>query len=184
MHIELAARRIGAASLLFIVAGCAHVRMPWDRPARTAPTDATIAGIELAANSTDISYARLAPDRAQSAAVQEYAARMLTDHTAIERSMRDLLDAIRLDGEESPVSLAYRDESTAKRAQLRATAGRTFDLAYIDNEVAFHTRLVDLLEKQLVPNAHDPQLRQALASIRTAEAAHLAHAERVRAGLR
>ncbi len=192
MPIGLIARRVGAASLLLLAVGCAHrpsmhlpsVHMPWDRPARTGPTDATIAGVELAANSTDMSYARLAPNRAQSAAVQDYAARMLTDHSAIDRSMRELLDAIRLDGEESPVSLAYRDESTAKRAQLRASAGRTFDSAYINNDVAFHARLIDLLDKQLVPNAHNPQLRQALASIYTAEVAHLSHAERVQAGLR
>ncbi len=192
MHIELIARRVGAASLFLLAAGCAHrpsmhmpsLHMPWSHSTQTGPTDATIAGVELAANSTDVSYAKLAEPRAQSVAVQDYAARMLTDHSAIDRSMRELLDAIRLDGEESPVSLAYRDESTAKRAQLRASAGRAFDSVYISNDVAFHVRLVDLLDKQLVPNAHNPQLHQALASIYTAEVAHLAHAQRVQAGLR
>lgn len=197
MPVDLFARRIGAASLFLLAAGCAHVpsvhmpslhmpsvSMPWHRTTIVGPTDATIAGVELAANSTDVSYAKLAPNRAQSAAVQDYAARMLTDHSAIDRSMRELLDAIRLDGEESPVSLAYRDVSTAKRAQLRASAGRVFDSAYVNNDVAFHTQLVGLLDKQLVPKAQNPQLRQALASIFTAEVAHLAHAQRVQAGLR
>ena len=66
---------------------------PAPKPVRpvAGPLDPNIAAIVLAANNTDISYARLAPSRAQSPAVKEFAAQMLTDHTGVNRLVSDLL---------------------------------------------------------------------------------------------
>lgn len=148
-----------------------------------APSDANIAAIVLAANSTDISYAKLVPARAQAQAIKDFAARMLTDHTAVDRSVRDLLDRLKLEPEENTTSLDFRDESTTKRDLMRELDGRAFDSTYIANEVSYHTKLLDALDKVLIPDAKNPQLKQALTQIRPAVAAHLAHAQRVQTAL-
>src|SRR5262245_20212244 len=52
------------------------------RPVK-GPTDANIAAILMAASNTDISYARLAPSRAQASGTKEYAAQMMTDQSSV-----------------------------------------------------------------------------------------------------
>ena len=152
-------------------------------PAPSGPTDANIAAILLAANNTDISYARLAPSRAQSQAVKDFAQRMLTDHTGVLQLVNDLLSKIELTPEDNATSLDFRDESAAKRDILRELSGHMFDTTYIANEISYHTKLLASIDNTLLPNARNVQLKQLIANIRPAVAAHLAHAQQVRTGL-
>ena len=137
----------------------------------------------LAANNTDISYARLVPSRAQTPAVKEYATQMLADNNGVNRVMNDLLARINLNPEDNAASLSFRDESAARRDQLRATEARAFDATYMANEVTYHTKLLASIDNTLLPSARSPELRQLLTSIRPAVAAHLAHAQQLQAGL-
>jgi putative membrane protein len=177
--------RFAPMVLLFVSAGCSrlHVDTPWGK-SDSGPSDANIAAIVLAANNTDISYAKLVPARAQSVAIKDFAQRMLTDHNAVNAAVSDLLNRIDLTPEENTTSLDFRDESTTKRDLMRELEGRTFDSTYIANEVSYHTKLLDALDKVLIPGADHPQLKQTLVQIRPAVAAHLAHAQRVQSALR
>ena len=174
-------KSLAAGTLVLVAAGCAH--LPWHR-GPSGPSDANIAAILLAANNTDISYAKLVPNRAQSPAIKDFAARMLTDHNAVNAMVNELLGRINLTPEENTTSLDFRDESTTKRDLMRELDGRAFDTTYINNEISYHTKLLASIDNTLVPFARNPQLRQTLLSIRPAVAAHLDHAQRVKAGLR
>jgi putative membrane protein len=157
--------------------------VPWGK-SDGGPSDANIAAIVLAANNTDISYAKLVPARAASPAIKDFALRMLTDHNAVNASLNDLLNRIDLTPEENTTSLDFRDESTTKRDLMRELEGRAFDSTYIANEVTYHTKLLASLDNVLIPNADNPQLKSVLTQIRPAVAAHLAHAQRVQSALR
>lgn len=148
-----------------------------------APTDANIAAILLAANNTDISYARLAPSRAQNQQVKDFAQQMLTDHTAVNQAVMDLLNRINLNPQDNTTSLDFRDESATKRDILRELDGRAFDTTYMANEVSYHTKLLAEIDNVLLPDARDARLKQTISSIRPAVASHLSHAQRVRAAL-
>ena len=151
--------------------------------AQGAPSDAEIAAIVLAANNTDISYAKLAPTRAESQAVKDFAARMLTDHTRVNQLVTDLAAALRLTPEDNKTSLDFRDESATKRDLMRELEGRAFDTTYVANEITYHTKLLASIDDLLLPAARDAQLKQLIASIRPAVAGHLGHAQTVKAGL-
>jgi putative membrane protein len=168
---------------LVLLALTACSRLPWGHSDQ-GPSDANIAAIMLAANNTDISYAKLAPARASSPAIRDFAARMLTDHSAVNTSLNDLMNRINLTPEENTTSLDFRDESTTKRDLMRELEGHAFDSTYIANEVTYHTKLLASLDNVLIPNADNPQLKSALMQIRPAVAAHLAHAQRVQSALR
>lgn len=170
---------------IILLAACSRLRVgvPWGH-SDSGPSDANIAAIVLAANNTDISYAKLAPARASSPAIKDFAARMLTDHSAVNASLNDLLNRIDLTPEENTTSLDFRDESTTKRDLMRELEGHAFDSTYIANEVTYHTKLLASLDNLLIPNADNPQLKSALTQIRPAVAAHLAHAQRVQSALR
>jgi len=175
--------RAGSAGLFLLAAGCSRFSSMWESSDPKLPSDGNIAAIVLAANSTDISYAKLVPARAQAQSIKDFASRMLTDHNAVDRSVRELLDRLKLEPRDNSTSLDFRDESTTKRDLMRELEGRAFDSTYIANEISYHTKLLDALDKVLIPDARNPQLKQALIQIRPAVAAHLAHAQRVQSGL-
>jgi putative membrane protein len=160
-------------------------------PARNVPakgqtgavTDANIAAMVLASNNTDISYARLVPSRGERADVKEFARRMLTDHVGVNALVTDLLTKLDLAPEDNVASLDLRDESADKRDMMRDLSGYAFDSTYIENEVAYHRRFLASLDDVMLPRARDGQLRALLGSVRPAVAAHLAHAEQVRANV-
>jgi putative membrane protein len=147
------------------------------------PSDADIAAIFLAANNTDVSYARLAPSRAQSAAVKQFAERMLADHTALNKSMDDLLATLQLTPEDNPTSLDFRDESSDESDILRGLEGHAFDTTYMANEVTYHAKFLASLDNVLIPSARNLQLKLLLVSVRPAVAGHLTHAEQTRAAV-
>jgi putative membrane protein len=200
MFHQLTARQIVIASALVAVSGCSrfhgHNTAPAAAPApsrtttsaaaarratpRNAPTDANIAAVLLAANNTDISYARLAPSHASSQAVKDFAAAMVVDHTTVNSTVMDLLNNIDLSPEDNVTSLDFRDESATKRDILRELSGRAFDTTYMANEVAYHTKLLATIDNSLAPSARNPQLSRTIMAVRGAVAAHLEHATTVR----
>jgi putative membrane protein len=154
-------------------------------PARPVkgPTDAEIAAVLLAASNTDISYARLAPTRAQSADTKDYAAQMATDHASVNRMVSEMLVRIKLNPEDNDASLAFRDESATRRDVLRHLDGHAFDVAYLMNEVTYHTKLLASIDNSLLPSARSHELKNLLTILRPAVAAHLAHAQELQASL-
>lgn len=170
----------------------APAAMPASEPARQTPvrtqsigrvSDANVAAMVLASNNTDISYARLVPSRAERTDIKEFAARMLTDHTGINVMLNELLTKLDLTAEDNTFSLDLRDESAEKRDLMRDLAGYAFDSTYIENEVAYHRKFLDSIDNILVPRARNSQLKSLLTNVRPAVAAHLAHAEQVRANV-
>lgn len=143
--------------------------------------DATIAAMVLASNYTDISYAQLAPARAERADVKDFARRMLTDHAGVNQLVRDLLAKLDLTPQDNIASLDMRDESSEKRDILRELSGYKFDSTYIENEVSYHRKFLASIDQVMVPRARNAELRTLLTNVRPAVAAHLAHAEQVRA---
>lgn len=145
--------------------------------------DANIAAMVLASNNTDISYARLVPPRAQRDDVKQFAARMLTDHTGVNGLVTELLTKLDLTPEDNTASLDMRDESANKRDLMRELSGYAFDSTYIENEVSYHRRFLASIDNVMLPKARHADLKGLLTAVRPAVAAHLAHAEQVRANV-
>ena len=164
-----------------LLAGCAHLNRPSSAPASSVgPSDGNIVAIVMAASNADMSYARLALSRTTSPAVKDFATRMITDHSAINTALTELVARSMIKPAEDEESLAYRDESTHARDRMRSLEGRDFDTTYIANEIAFHSKLIQALDSELIPKVRDTQLRQVLVSVRPAVAAHLEHARKVK----
>ena len=154
-------------------------------PVRNVPrgsiSDANIAAMVLASNNTDISYARLVESRAQREDVKKFAQRMLTDHTGVNSLVTQLLQKLDLAPEDNVLSLDMRDESANKRDLMRELSGYPFDSTYMENEVRYHQNFLASIDNVMLPAARNAELRSLLTQVRPAVAAHLAHAEQVRA---
>ena len=76
--------------------------------------------------------------------------------------------------------MAGADENVAN---LKGLSGAAFDKAYIDHEVAYHQAVLDALDKTLIPNAQNAELKDLLVKVRPAFVAHLDRAKSIQASL-
>jgi putative membrane protein len=148
-----------------------------------APNDAQIAGIVVAANQVDIDAGKLAEQRASSADVKAFGKQMVTDHTAVNKSAVDLANKLKLKPEDSDTAQSLKKGGTDNVANLKTLKGAAFDKAYVDHEVAYHQAVIDALDKTLVPNAKNAELKALLEKARPAFVAHLEHAKSLQSKL-
>lgn len=173
------------AGLVLVASTACHRRSSEDVAPVSGPraTDGNIVAIILAANNTDLSYARLVPSRARGADVKAFAQRMTTDHTILNVKVSDIALRNDIKAEDDATSLDFRDHSAQRRDILRELDGARFDSTYIANEVQYHTELLAAIETVLTPNARNSELREFVGSLKPAVSAHLAHAQQIRAAL-
>jgi putative membrane protein len=81
------------------------------------PTDAQIAAIVVTANQVDIDAGTLAKSKAHSKDVKEFAQRMITDHSGVNKSATELVEKLHVTPEPSPTS-----ESLQKGPSTRPTS--------------------------------------------------------------
>lgn len=178
-------RRLPWPALLAAVACHRSPAAAGTASAAAAPrvTEANVVAIILAANNTDLSYARLVPARAASPEVKAFAQRMTTDHTLLNSRVNDIASRNRITAEDDAISLDFRDHSAARRDILRELAGARFDSTYAANEVQYHQELLAAIDGVLVPSSRNAELREFVMNLKPAVSAHLAHAEQMRATL-
>lgn len=148
-----------------------------------AVTDPQIAAIVVAANTVDIEAGKLAQSKTENEKVKQFAETMINDHTAVNKSAVELVTKLGVTPEENETSRALTASGEQARARLSGLSGKEFDKAYIDNEVAYHKLVIDAVDKTLIPNAKNAELKAALVNVRPALVAHLQHAEQLQAEL-
>lgn len=145
--------------------------------------DAQIASIVLTANQVDIEAGRLAAGRASRAEVKAFAERMVTDHAGVNKAATELAGKLKLTPQDNPTSQSLKAGGEKHRAALGRLTGEAFDRAYIEHEVAYHQQVLDALDRTLVPNARNRELKALLVKTRPAFVAHLEHAKMLRGSL-
>jgi putative membrane protein len=148
------------------------------------PNDAQIASIVVTANQVDIDAGKLAQSRATNADVKKFAETMVTDHTGVNKSATELAGKLKVTPEDNPTSQSLKSGGDKNLANLKTLQGAAFDKAYIDQEVAYHTQVLDALDKVLIPNASNAELKALLVKVRPAFVAHLEHAKHLQSTLK
>ena len=74
-------------------------------------------------------------------------------------------------------------DRNAQRRRLTRFSGGQFDRAYVDHEVAYHQAVLDAIDKTLLPNAKNAELKALLEKSRPAFVAHLEHARHIQSSL-
>lgn len=152
--------------------------------AQAAPTDPQIVGIVVAANQIDIDYAESALAKSKTKQIRDFAQQMVADHSALQKSVVALGAKLKVTPAESDTSAALKAQAKATTGKLAAVRGKAFDTAYIDNEIAYHQAVIDTVNKVLIPNAQNAELKSALSGSIQLFQGHLEHAKNVRAALK
>jgi putative membrane protein len=148
------------------------------------PNDAQIAHIVVTANQVDIDAGKLAQTKASSAEVKQFGETMIKDHSAVNKQATDLAKKLGVKPEDNATSHSLKQGGRDNLAHLRELKkGGDFDRAYVDHEVAYHQAVLDALDKTLVPNAKNAELKDLLVKTRPAFVAHLDHAKMIQSKL-
>src|SRR4051812_33527927 len=148
-----------------------------------APNDAQIAAIVVTANQVDIDAGRLAETKARNAQVKAFGKQMVTDHTGVNKQATDLVTKLGVKPEDNATAQSLKSGGQENVTSLKALTGAAFDKAYVDHEVVYHQQVLDALDKTLVPNAQNAELKALLVKVRPAFVAHLEHAKHLQAGM-
>ena len=146
-------------------------------------TDPQIASIVVTANQVDIDAGTLAASRSKNPEVKKFGELMVSDHTGVNESATDLAKKLNVTPQDNPTSQSLQSGGEANVAHLKTLSGAEFDKAYVDHEVAYHQQVLDAIDKTLIPNASNTELKALLVKVRPAIAAHLDHAKMLQASL-
>jgi putative membrane protein len=145
--------------------------------ASPAPTDPQIAAIVVTANQVDIDAGNLALKKSGSKDVKAFAQTMVRDHTGVNQAAVDLVHKLNVTPESNATSESLKQGGDENLAKLKGLSGKAFDKAYIDHEVAYHQAVLDAMDKTLIPDAKNAELKALLVKVRPAFVAHLDHAK-------
>ena len=172
MLVKLAA--LIAAPLLFTAVAIADTQ---------SINDAQIASIVVTANQVDIDAGKLASTMSSNPEVKKFAQLMVTDHTGVNKSATQLVTKLKVTPEDNDTSRALASGGKENLANLKKLKGAAFDKAYVDHEVAYHTQVLEAVDKTLIPGAQNAELKALLVKVRPAFVAHLEHAKHLQTSL-
>lgn len=151
--------------------------------AAAAPNDAQIAMIAVVADNVDIAAGKMATEKSENKAVKEFAETMVRDHGAVNAKATALAKKLGVTPEESDTSKSLKAGGDAEMAKLKGLKGADFDKAYVDNEVSYHEAVAGVLDKTLIPNTKNAELKSLLESARPIFVSHLEHAKEIQKSL-
>ena len=148
--------------------------------AQGAPNDAQIAHIVVTANQVDIDAGKLAESKASDAQVKAFGKQMVTDHTGVNQQAVALAKKLDVTPQDNPTSQSLKTGGAENVKKLTGLSGAAFDRAYVDHEIAYHEQVLDAIDKVLLPNAKNEELKALIVKVRPAFVAHLEHAKMVK----
>lgn len=145
--------------------------------------DPEIAAVLVAANQVDADAGRLAQEKASSQEVKNFAKRMATEHDGANREGAELFKKANIQPKESASSTAIIVGGKRNMEKLKGLQGASFDKAYMENEVTMHQTVLDTIDKSLLPNVKNEQLKGMLNKTRPLIAEHLQQAKKIHSSL-
>jgi putative membrane protein len=165
----------------FVIAGSL---VAWSSAASAQQVnDAQIASIVVTANQVDIDAGKLAAAQAANADVKAFGQQMVEAHTGVNKSATELVTKLKVTPQDNPTSQQLKKGGDDNVAKLKGLKGAAFDKAYVDHEVTYHQAVLDAVDKTLIPNAKNEELKALLVKVRPAFVAHLEHAKHLQSTL-
>ena len=145
--------------------------------------DAQIAHIVVTANQVDIDAGKLAESRGTNADVKAFGKMMVTDHTGVNKQATDLAAKLKLTPQDNATSQSLKSGGEKNVTNLKTLSGAAFDKAYIAHEVEYHQTVIDTINKTLIPNAQNAELKALIVKVAPAFVAHLEKVKQIQAAL-
>ncbi len=174
--------RAPIVSLLIALAGSTALLAQNKAPAPDL-SDPEVAHVAVTANRIDVDLATFAQSRTANPEVRQFAATMITDHSAVIQQATALARRLGVTPKDNAVSQSLLAGANEARKNLESLRGAAFDRAYMDREVAYHQAVLDALDGLLIPTTENAELKKLLTDVRPVIATHLDHAKQLRSSL-
>ena len=141
-------------------------------------TTAQILHVVKTINDGEIAAGNAAGAKATTTPAQEYAAMMVSMHTAGNQRGAALAQAKGVTPEDNAVSQKIASDNAAAAAMLAPLTGRDFDVAYLTAQLMAHQKAQAIVEQQLMPSATDADVSTELATTDATIKMHIQMAQR------
>jgi putative membrane protein len=141
--------------------------------------DAQIAHIAYTAGQIDIAAGKQALAKSQDPMIRMFAEEMVRDHTAVNDQALALVKKLGVTPQDNATSKSLSDSAAQKLKDYEKLSGHAFDVAYIQNEVAYHKAVNGAVADTLIPNAQNKELKDLLQTGLKLFTDHQHHAEHV-----
>jgi putative membrane protein len=142
-------------------------------------TDPQIAHIAYTAGEIDIKNAELALKKTKNAEIKTFAEDMLRDHKDVNDKALALVKKLNVTPEDNATSQSLVKGADEEREKLAKLDGAAFDKAYAENEVSYHHAVNTTLEKTLIPDSSNKDLKDLLSTGLKIFQGHEEHAKKV-----
>lgn len=167
-------------AVVMMTGACATTDMAL-APGAWAESD--VAGLMQTANEGEVMQGQAASSRATSAEVRAFAQMMVSDHTAANDRLRDVLSRNNMTATMNADASTLRDNAQRTVTALNTYSGTAFDRQYMQTQVDLHQWLLSSLDNSLIPSARTAELRTLLQTQRGSVATHLERARQILNGL-
>jgi predicted outer membrane protein len=144
-------------------------------------TDEQTAAVITAANTGEIELGNLTLRQGTYPDVLAFASTMVMMHTAAQARVAALLVTLSLTPADNAISMQLRQEVMSVSARLLPLTTASFDVEYLEAQIAIHTEVLRLINDVLLPSVTAVQLESELQTMRNEVMMHLAEARALRA---
>lgn len=138
-------------------------------------TESQVIKVVSTANNGEIKQARTVLPKLKTEEARKYAQMMINEHSGNEKKGQTLASSLKLTPQVSGISTSLQKDSDNVVRKLSNST--TPDKDYMSSQVDVHRKVLNTIEKQLIPNAKNAELKNMLTQTRTAVAKHLKMAE-------
>ena len=145
--------------------------------------DAQIINILRVINTNEINAGNEALKRTTNPAVRNFAQTMVTDHSENLRKVKTFSQKMNMLPLSSKKSTYLQNKGQEELQTLSTVSSATFDKTYIDAMVKGHEAALTVINKKLLPDVTNPQLKVLLTATAAKVSAHLTMAQAIQSQL-
>jgi putative membrane protein len=131
------------------------------------------------ANFGEVREGQIAREKASAPAVRDFASMMVTEHQAASAKTETELFKAEIESADSTLSRQLDAESGAAAEHLKTLTGPAFDRAYMERQVDVHQKLLDVIDRQVLPHAKKKAVKEQVNATRATVQQHLTKAQDV-----
>jgi putative membrane protein len=138
-------------------------------------TDPQIMKVLTVTNEGEVKMGKLAKDKTKNPEVKKFAEHMIKDHERNKEETMKLADKMKATPEDNELSKTVKKDGDLSMNMVQKLEGKDFDKAYINDQVLGHQQVLENLDKKLIPNVENSDLKAHLEKTRKAVKMHLDH---------
>jgi putative membrane protein len=146
-------------------------------------TDAEITNTLMTANTEEMNMARVARKNSENTKVQNFANMMYTEHAKNNDKVMALAKKEKLMPKVTASTEKMKASNERKVEELEGMTGRSFDRAYMAEQIKVHENVLQKLDQTLIPNAKNSELKAMLNDTRDSVQKHLQEAREIQTSL-